>query len=491
MATRKRTPKKKVVRRTGRTKPSAEKLTLEPEGGTNEAEFGMEPTGGMLVTFLDESRRSVRSTLATMRSTAGIAHVCHASDFGVNAFDTEQAESADAVVFDEIGIAVIQGEPDRMTAIAGVEAGGHANVIIEPEYMNYAMQANMDEGLDDDLDDDQGDITEGEVEALNVTSDYLRGYAAGVQELSTSLVGTPAADVDRSDDVDALSHFRGTRRATWGLRATRVARSRASGRGIRVAVLDTGFDLRHPDFVGRSIIGLSFIRGQSVQDGNGHGTHCIGTSCGPRRPGIGPRYGIAHEAQILAGKVLSNAGSGSDSSILAGINWAVRNRCQVVSMSLGRRTRVGERPMRSYETAGRRALRAGTLIIAAAGNDSSRPSSVWPVSSPANAASIAAVAAIDSRMRVARFSNAGINPGGGEINLAGPGVNVHSSWPMPIRLRTISGTSMATPHVAGIAALLAERNSSARGVALYQELRRRARRLRLSRRDVGSGLVQA
>ena len=114
-----------------------------------------------------------------------------------------------------------------------------------------------------------------------------------------------------------------------------------------------------------------------------------------------------------------------------------------------------------------------------------------PVDSPANAATIAAVAAIDANLRVARFSNAGINPGGGEINLAGPGVNVHSSWPMPLRLRSISGTSMATPHVAGIAALIAEEVPSARGVQLYREMRRRARRLPLPRTDVGNGLVEA
>ena len=258
-----------------------------------------------------------------------------------------------------------------------------------------------------------------------------------------------------------------------------------------MAVLDTGLDLNHPDFQGRAINSQSFIAGEAVQDGNGHGTHCIGTSCGSRRPGVGPRYGVAFNAHIFAGKVLSNGGRGSDGAILSGINWALRNRCQVISMSLGRRVSPGERPTRNYETAGRRALRAGTLIVAAAGNDSSRPSQVIPVSSPANAASIAAVAALDANLSVARFSNAGINPRGGEINLAGPGVHVHSSWPMPLRLRSISGTSMATPHVAGVAALVAEEVPSARGVQLYRELRRRARRLPLPRVDVGNGLVEA
>ena len=114
-------------------------------------------------------------------------------------------------------------------------------------------------------------------------------------------------------------------------------------------------DLKHPDFQGRTIQSQSFITGESVQDINGHGTHCIGTACGPLNPGVGPRYGVAHQAEIFAGKVLGGrAGRGSDGAILNGINWAIRNRCQVISMSLGRRVQQGERPTQNYEVAGRR-----------------------------------------------------------------------------------------------------------------------------------------
>jgi subtilisin family serine protease len=102
-----------------------------------------------------------------------------------------------------------------------------------------------------------------------------------------------------------------------------------------------------------------------------------------------------------------------------------------------------------------------------------------------------AVAAVDQQLRVARFSNAGLNPQGGQVDIAGPGVAVHSSWPRPVLYNRISGTSMATPHVAGIAAQLAEANPTARGAALWTLLLQRARRLPLPARDVGSGLVQA
>jgi subtilisin family serine protease len=227
-----------------------------------------------------------------------------------------------------------------------------------------------------------------------------------------------------------------------------------------------------------------------VQDGHGHGTHTAGTACGVLHPGSGRRYGIAYGAQLFIGKVLSNAGSGPDGGIIAGINWAVTNNCQVISMSLGSPVAPGEAFSPIYENLARRALAAGTLIIAAAGNESHRPAEIEPVGRPANSPSVLAVGAVDSALRIATFSNGGINPNGGGVDLAGPGVAVYSSWPMPTRTRIISGTSMATPHVAGIAGLWAQARSLTGG-ALWQALTSSALRVPLQSRDVGSGLVQA
>jgi subtilisin family serine protease len=277
---------------------------------------------------------------------------------------------------------------------------------------------------------------------------------------------------------------------TWGVQATKVITSRFSGRGIKVAVLDTGFDLTHPDFIGRKLISKSFIENQEVQDAHGHGTHCIGTACGPLSPPIFPRYGVAYDAEIYVGKVLSNEGSGSDRQILAGITWAIANGCQVVSMSLGAATVLGQQYSKIFEAVGRRALRSGTLIIAAAGNESSRPDNIAPVSHPANCPSIMAVAALDSQLQVAYFSCGGLESNGGHVDIAGPGVDVYSTWPMETRYNTISGTSMATPHVAGIAALYAEA-TGATGQALWTLLTQNAQRLPLSSVDVGIGFVQA
>ena len=230
----------------------------------------------------------------------------------------------------------------------------------------------------------------------------------------------------------------------------------------------------------------SFIDGELPHDGHGHGTHCIGTACGPMRVQGVPRYGIASEAEIYAGKVLSNAGSGADGGIIAGLQWALTQGCQVVSMSLGSPPNP-QGYSRVYENLARRALRAGMLIVAAAGNESQREAGyVAPCGSPANCPSILAVAAVGPDLALAPFSSDGLEPN----ELAGPGVNVVSTFPMPQRYRSLSGTSMATPHVAGISALLAQQ-TGARGAALWQALVQRARRLATPGSDVGAGLVQA
>jgi subtilisin len=277
---------------------------------------------------------------------------------------------------------------------------------------------------------------------------------------------------------------------TWGLQAVGAPNSTATGEGIRVAVLDTGFDLQHPDFNGRNVVSMSFVQGEDVQDGHGHGTHCIGTSCGPREVPNGPAYGIAYKADIYAGKVLSNKGSGADGGILQGISWAISNGCSVVSMSLGAPVQPGQAFSRLFEQVALRALSKGTLIIAAAGNESKRPEGlIAPVGHPANCPSIMAVGAIDVNSAIGWFSCGTVDPNS-SVDITGPGVDIHSSWPMPLRNKTISGTSMATPHVAGCAALIAQA-TGARDFELWARLAQTARRLPLPCTDVGSGVVQA
>ncbi|MBZ5505345.1 MAG: S8 family serine peptidase [Acidobacteriia bacterium] len=397
----------------------------------------------------------------------------------------EAETKPEGIFFEELGVAVVESLPEEIHGLSA-EAGTEASpiLLVEPERFVYALAAPVlapppiEEGMQ-------------ELAAPQPATpfEYLQGYRDAVDHLVAQVIDRNAV-AEAALGVPTIGVWNQTQ-FTWGLQATRVHLSSYSGRGVRVAVLDTGMDLGHPDFAGRKITSQSFVAGQPVQDGHGHGTHCIGTSCGTRQPGQAPRYGIAFNADIYVGKVLSNQGQGTDGQILAGIDWAIKNKVAVISMSLGAPTTAGQPFSQVFEQVARRSLAAGTLIIAAAGNDSHRPQQLNPVSHPANCPSIMAVAALDQRLLVASFSNAGLNPNGGQVDIAGPGVAVRSSWPRPTLYNTISGTSMATPHVAGIAALLAEARPNTRGLALWALVTQHARHLSIPSRDVGTGLTQA
>jgi subtilisin family serine protease len=278
--------------------------------------------------------------------------------------------------------------------------------------------------------------------------------------------------------------------ATWGLNITNVVQSTFTGQDVKVAVLDTGFDINHPDFIGRNIITNSFVPSESVNDVHGHGTHCIGTACG-NTDIAGQRYGVAKASSIYAGKVLSNQGSGAQAWVLNGMTWATNNGCKVISMSLGSRVFAGQGYDLAYERTAQFALSKGSIIIAAAGNESKRSFNQFsPVGSPANCPSILAVASLEPHLMISDFSNRAINPTG-LVDIAGPGGMIHSSWPMPLRYRSISGTSMATPHVAGIIALLCEKFPTYTPNQIIYELKRLAQILPLPNYDVGVGLCIA
>ncbi|GCE39597.1 possible subtilisin [Rhodococcus wratislaviensis] len=416
-------------------------------GGDGEgpsADSRAETTGRQVVVFTDDGRRT--DPTALLRSLTGVSTVTRSGEFDSSAMDLEQVEAADAVVFDELGIAVVAADPDQLEALRAATAAPDVAVLsVEPELVHHAL-------------DSEDTVVE---------------------------IARPENGAVAAEDTE---HFLDTREFTWGLQATRTTTSTCSGRGVRIAVLDTGFDLTHPDFHGRTITAQSFIPGAAPQDGHGHGTHCIGTACGPTAAAGTRRYGVAHEADIFVGKVLSDQGRGVDGGILAGIEWAIANGCQIVSMSLG--ADVASVSV-AYETVGQRALAAGVLIVAAAGNNANRAAGrPGLVGVPANSPSIMAVAAVDPGLGLANFSAASNPVTGGEIDVAGPGVGVFSSVPMPVRYGSKSGTSMATPHVAGIAALwCAETGRTGRD--LWSLLTQHSRRLALQSLDVGAGLIQA
>ncbi|CZT33812.1 S8 family peptidase [Rhizobium sp. 9140] len=286
--------------------------------------------------------------------------------------------------------------------------------------------------------------------------------------------------------------YRDTTEHTWGVGATKAWESPYTGLGIRIAILDTGIDLDHPDFKGRSIVTRSFVNGEDIMDAQGHGTHCAGTAAGrARSPGV-PRYGVAPDASLYIGKVLNNRGFGAERDIITGIRWAIEQRCEIISMSLGSPVQPGASYSRAHERLAKIALDNSCLIMAAAGNESNRTfNAIAPVGWPANVPSILAVGAVDPLYKPASFSNGGINPDGGELDLVAPGVNIFSSVPRPRLYTTNSGTSMACPHAAGVAALWAESDPSLRGRALWNALKAHSRKLPYNVRDVGAGLVAA
>ncbi len=441
-----------------------------------------EETGRYIITYRPEA---TTEAMRSLTDTAGM-RVANAKDYNDSAVSFGALGSADALVLPEVGIAVVAAAPDQVERLGVRAADDSAILAIEPERFVYAISSPA-LGKQDDDDYSQNDNGLGLSPAA---ANYLRGYRDALDHLTESLLGkggvTPGS-LEMSPAAFAETMF------TWGLQATRVNVSTRSGKNIRVCVLDTGCDMNHPDFASRPKVGNSFVPNQTVQDGHGHGTHCIGTACGPKDPQVKPRYGVAYEALIYAGKVLNNQGSGTDGWILAGINWAIANSCPVISMSLGRGANPGDPFPVAYEAAAKAGLTRGCLIVAAAGNESNRSQGVVkPVGHPASCPSIMAVGALDSNFKVANFSNRTINANGGVVDIAGPGVAIRSTWPKPQLYNTISGTSMATPHVAGIAALYAQSSASLRGVALWKKLTQTARNITtIAKVDDGAGLAQA
>ena len=370
-------------------------------------------------------------------------------------------EDLDAVIYASLGICLIRG-PAAGTAMAAMnKRSGLNGILIEPE--RY-------------------------VRAFGIP-DYLAGYRDGVADATARLADRVGALPSPADaETPAASD---ESQWTWGLQTIGVPGASWTGAGVRLAVLDTGFATQHPDFKGRGVTTKVFTGEDSIEDVQGHGTHCIGTAAGSKAPAQGPRYGVACEAEIFAGKILDDSGSGTDGSIIKGIEWAVMNKCAVISMSLGAAV-YGPGHSRAFETLARRALKAGTLIVAAAGNESYRPDQIAPVAHPANCPSILSVAAVDPALQVAFFSCGGVYGEGGQVDIAAPGVDVYSSWPEARGglYQRMPGTSMAAPHVAGVAALLAQSDASLRGRALWDALKSRAQALPLPESDVGIGLVR-
>lgn len=265
--------------------------------------------------------------------------------------------------------------------------------------------------------------------------------------------------------------------ATWGVEAVGATDSPFNGAGITAAILDTGIDPGHPAFAGVELVQKNFTD-EGDDDNHGHGTHVAGTVFGQDVDDL--RIGVARGVErVLIGKVLG-AGGGSSATIARAIQWAVNEGAHVVSMSLGidfpgfvrilteeggleiePATSIALEQYRAnvnlftaladmVQTQG--AFGQGTLIVAASGNESNRPAFEIAASPPAAGTGVIAVGALEQGadgFSVASFSN-------NEVDVSAPGVGVISAQ-LGGGLSSKSGTSMATPHVAGVAALWAQK----------------------------------
>ena len=269
------------------------------------------------------------------------------------------------------------------------------------------------------------------------SNDSASGLAVNEDVPGFDSFNTYGLEVTQSDDVNNLLGI--------------------TGKGVVVAVLDTGIQSNHSEFanpakdingnnIGKFVTGASFINGEAnpEQDGNNHGTHCAGTVAGATA-------GVAPDAQLMAVKVLAANGSGSGIGIIQGIQFATANGADVISMSLGT---AGDNPgTDGIENAVNNAVAAGIVVVVAAGNAGPEAGTLG---SPGTSPLIISVGAHDSNGAIANFSSRGPNADGLiRPDLMAPGVGVRSAIANG-GFAFFSGTSMATPHVSGIAALMLE-----------------------------------
>ncbi|MGW1975766.1 S8 family peptidase [Streptomyces sp. NPDC001889] len=272
----------------------------------------------------------------------------------------------------------------------------------------------------------------------------------------------------------------------------------SDGTGVRIAVLDTGVHADHGDLKGQVLGAKNFTGSPDTRDRVGHGTHVAATAAGTGAGHTGKKYrGVAPGAKILSGKVLDDDGWGDESGIIAGIDWAVAQGADIVNLSLGGYDTPELDPLEAHVN--QVSDTTGVLFAVAAGNDGP---DAGTVSSPGSAEAALTVGAVDDKDVLAEFSSVGPRTGDGAIkpDVTGPGVGITAaSSPKSLIAQeygenpkgyvSVSGTSMATPHVAGAAALLKQRNPGWRAKELKGVLTASAKGGKYSAFQQGSGRV--
>ncbi len=235
------------------------------------------------------------------------------------------------------------------------------------------------------------------------------------------------------------------------------------GEGVTICVIDTGIDADHPDFAGRISLTADFTGKGSAADGNGHGTHVASIAAGAGTASDGKYVGVAPAASIMAAKTLSDNGSGRMSNVMAGLEWAAQNGADILNLSLG--NKGSSSGADALSTMCNVIVDLGKVMVVAAGNSGPRRRTVG---SPGAAEKVITVGASTDHDSIARFSSRGptaddrVKP-----DLVAPGskivgaraANTSVGHPVDDSYTTANGTSMATPHVAGLCALMLKANA--------------------------------
>ena len=304
--------------------------------------------------------------------------------------------------------------------------------------------------LKDDVQDLDGEVTQltemlGGVKPDRIYKYALKGFSIKVPEAAIKgLLNSPKVKYIEQDQLVSIDAVQNN--ATWGL--DRVDQQDlplnstysylSNGSTVDAYIIDTGIRADHTEFGGRAVVGFDAFGG-NTSDGNGHGTHVAGTVGGSL-------YGIAKGITLIAVRVLDNSGSGSLSGVVAGVDWVVGHHTAgkpaVGNMSLGSGFSS------SVNDAVRRAVSDGVVMVVAAGNSNANAANYSPAST-VEAITVGATTSTDARASYSNF--------GSVLDIFAPGTSITSAWyTSSTSVNTISGTSMASPHVAGVAALYLE-----------------------------------